>query len=101
MNETIENGQILDESAKFTLTDISQACYSQEAWVIELVDEGIIEPCEEGSNEMYFSGVSFQRALTAKRLQEDLSVNLAGAALAIELIDEIKNLRSQLNILQS
>ena len=101
MIEHIQSGLTLDESSTFTLTDISRACYQQEEWVIELVDEGIIEPRERDTVEMNFSGVSFQRALIVKRLQQDLRVNLAGAALALELIDEIKNLRTQLNILQS
>jgi len=99
MTEYIQNGLIIDEKVTFSLTDISQACYKKEQWVIELVDEGIIEPCEKETTEMCFSGVSFQRALIVKRLQNDLSVNLAGAALALELIDEIKDLRIQLKIL--
>lgn len=100
MEERIQNGELLDEVTTFSLSDISRACYQQKQWVIELVDEGIIEPCESDHSEMYFSGVSFQRALIVRRLQQDLSVNLAGAALALDLIDEIKVLRNQLNILQ-
>jgi chaperone modulatory protein CbpM len=101
MTEYIQNDQLLDEVSIFTLTDISCACYQQVEWVIELVDEGIIEPCEVETTEMCFSGHSFQRALIVKRLQQDLSVNLAGAALALELIDEIKDLRTQLSLLQA
>ena len=98
MTEYIQYGPILEENTTFSLTDISQACYKKEQWVGELVDEGIIEPCETNSSEMFFSGASFERALIVKRLQQDLSVNLAGAALALELIDEIKDLRIQLKI---
>lgn len=41
-----------------------------------------------------------QRALVALRLQEDLGVNLAGAALALQLLEELETLRSRLRVLE-
>jgi len=40
------------------------------------------------------------RVQTTLRLQRDLEVNLAGAVLALELLDEIKQLRQQVAFLQ-
>ena len=40
-----------------------------------------------------------RRARTAIRLQRDLDINLAGAALVLELLDEIDTLRSRLHVL--
>ena len=36
-----------------------------------------------------------RRARVAMRLQSDLGINLAGAALALQLLDEIENLRAR------
>jgi len=44
-----------------------------------------------------FNGISIRRVQTAKRLQHDLGINLAGVALAIELLDEIESLRTRLD----
>ncbi len=43
-----------------------------------------------------FSGSALQRARTAMRLQRDLGINLAGVALAMDLLDEIEELRGRL-----
>ncbi len=47
-----------------------------------------------------FPGVSVRRVRTVVRLQRDLGVNVAGAALAIELLDEINALRARLEALE-
>jgi chaperone modulatory protein CbpM len=40
-----------------------------------------------------FSGRSLHRAQVARRLHEDLDVNLPGIALALDLLEEIERLR--------
>ena len=45
---------------------------------------------------MRFRGASLPRARVAVRLTRDLEVNTAGVALALDLLDEIAELRSQL-----
>ncbi|MBC8379409.1 MAG: MerR family transcriptional regulator, partial [Planctomycetes bacterium] len=47
-----------------------------------------------------FSGSSLVRVRSAQRLQRDLGVNLAGIALALDLIEELDNLRTQLEIMR-
>ncbi|MBT9477058.1 MAG: MerR family transcriptional regulator, partial [Polaromonas sp.] len=42
-----------------------------------------------------------QRARVALRLQTDLDVNLAGAALALELLDELDELRARVQRLEA
>jgi len=39
------------------------------------------------------------RVRSALRLQHDLGVNLAGIALALDLMEELENLRAQLKIM--
>lgn len=39
------------------------------------------------------------RARTAMRLQRDLEINLSGVALALELLDQVNELRTRLHVL--
>jgi chaperone modulatory protein CbpM len=98
-HETL-SGLLLDEECELTLGEISRACSVHAEWIIELVDEGILEPSGRDTIHWRFSGPSIQRARATLRLEHDLGVNLAGAALVLELMDEIENLRSRINILQ-
>ena len=50
----------------------------------------------EVRSEWHFTGDALRRARLAVRLERDLELNLAGVALAVELIEEIEQLRRQL-----
>ena len=90
MKQTILNGLLLDEHTELSLNDLCRACSSSAEWIIELVDEGVLEPVVYQQTQWRFSADSLQKALTAMRLQRDLGINLAGIALALELLDEIE-----------
>ncbi|MHB0775535.1 chaperone modulator CbpM [Halomonas sp. WWR20] len=90
-------GENLDEAPVMTLNELCHACTVHTEWVIELVNEGIITPAGRDSTNWRFYGASMRRALVVRRLQQDLGVNLAGAALALELMDEIDTLRARLH----
>jgi chaperone modulatory protein CbpM len=96
MNNEFLTGTLLDEECTVTLDELCRACSATTDWVIELVDEGVIEPRGQEPTYWIFSGPSLQRARTARRLQRDLGVNLAGAALVLDLMQEIEDLRSHL-----
>ncbi len=96
MTEHIHSGMLLDEQNEISLEELMQACSCDIEWVIELVNEGILEPIDKDSQQWCFSGVSLLRAHTTMRLQKDLGVNLAGAALALDLMLEIETLRARI-----
>ena len=91
-------GLILDENCTFTLDELSTACSVRTEYIIELVDEGIVEPREYQCEQQYwtFSGRSLLRARKARRLQQDLGINLAGAALVLDMMEEIERLRERI-----
>ena len=94
-------GMVLDEENMLTLGELCHACAVHAEWIIELVDEGVLEPVGTGIGQWRFPAISLQRALVIQRLQRDLGVNLAGAALVMELMDEIHTLRSRLRALEN
>ena len=96
MTQTTLTGILLDERAELTLTELSRACSSSAELVIELVAEGVLEPAGQKQAQWRFSGSSLLKARAAIRLQHDLSINLAGVALALDLLEEIETLRKRL-----
>jgi chaperone modulatory protein CbpM len=87
---------ILEEQTKLTLDDLCFACSVSVEHIIKLVDVGILEPIGSEPTCWSFDGISLNRARVALRLQRDIGIDLVGAALALELLDEIKLLRSRL-----
>jgi chaperone modulatory protein CbpM len=83
----------LDESVEFTLSELCSVCHISEDIVVEIVAEGIVEPIGGAPNQWRFSGVALTRVQRVVRLQEDFGVNLPGAALALELLEEVERLR--------
>ena len=86
-------GLVLDEKVTLSLSEVCEVCGVEAAVVIEMVAEGVAAPIETEAAELEFTGLAVTRLLTAWRLQRDLHVNLAGAALALELLDEIEHMR--------
>lgn len=100
MKNEILIGTLLDEKKALTLGELSYACHVHAEWIIELVEEGILEPVGNNAVHWRFPCDSIKRAQAAIRLQQDLGINLEGAALALDLIDEIETLHCQLRKLQ-
>ena len=92
------SGLILDEDCLFSLDEMSNACSVRTEYIIELVDEGIVEPAELHCEQQQwsFTGKNLLRARKARRLQHDLDINLAGAALVLDMLEEIEQLRERL-----
>lgn len=94
-------GFILEEQTELSLADLCRACAAEAARIVELVDEGVLAPAGGTPETWHFTGIHLQRARVALRLESDLGVNLAGAALALELLDELDSLRARLQMLES
>jgi len=90
------SGIVLEELTELTLVELSRACAVHADLIVELVDEGVLLPAGREPHHWRFTGIHMRRASVALRLQRDLGVNLAGAALALQLLDEVDDLRAQL-----
>lgn len=94
-NDPALSGAIFEESAVLTLKDLSRMCAVDERHIVEYVEEGVIHAVTVSTNEWYFSGAALRRTRMALRLERDLEINLAGVALALELLDELQRLRRE------
>jgi chaperone modulatory protein CbpM len=84
---------LLDDSVEFSLAELCAACSVSQELVLEIVAEGIVEPSGADPTHWRFSGLALVRVQRVLRLQHDFEVNLPGAALALELLEELERLR--------
>jgi len=97
---TVLTATIVEESALFTLDELSRSCDKPAEWILALVDEGVIEPAGADPGHWQFSGRCLRRVRIARRLESDLGLNLAGAALALDLLEEVELLRNRIAALE-
>jgi chaperone modulatory protein CbpM len=88
-------GTLFDDSALLTIQDLSRMCAVDEHHIVEYVEEGVLTAVDYHS-EWHFTGAALRRARLAVRLERDLELNLAGVALALDLMEELQQLRREL-----
>ena len=94
-----EVGAVLDDLADLALAEFCALVGLESPYVVELVAEGIIEPLGGAPESWVFSGTCVLRARRAHRLQSELGLNLAGVALVLPLLEELRELRRRERIL--
>lgn len=90
--EKILSGEVLGENYLVSLSELCRSCTVETETITTLVTEGILDPSGEDIEHWRFTIGSLKRVKTVIHLQRDLGVNLAGAALALDLLDRIAEL---------
>lgn len=90
-------GQVIDERTEISIVQLCRICSVESEMVQRLVEEGIIEPTRHEGETPYFPPSCLKRTRVVMNLRSDLGVNLAGAALALELLDRIEKLQARLS----
>lgn len=90
--EKILVGEVLEEGYLVSLADLCRSCTVETQTITTLVSEGILDPAGEDVEHWRFTVGSLRRVKTVIHLQRDLGVNLAGAALALDLLERISEL---------
>lgn len=92
---------ILDEEVRLTLTEVGRLTGLGARALVRMIDEGVLEPHAGAEGDWRFPASALVRLRVARRLQSDLGVNLAGAALALDLIEELRRLRQRVDTLEA
>ena len=90
-----------DIEYSLTLAEISRCCGVDSEQILILIAEGVLSPRGPSEAEWRFGSIDLGRALSALRLERDLGINPAGAALAIDLLDEVQQLRERVRLLEA
>lgn len=86
-------GIVLDEQGEFTLAELCRVCDLSTQQATEMVAEGVLNPRGREPVSWRFHSTELVRVQRALHLQRDLRVNLPGVALALDLLDELEELR--------
>lgn len=83
----------------FTLHEVCERGDCHAEFVIKLVSYGIVSPMEERSppRDWQFDVIALARLQRALRLQQDLKLNLPGLAVSLDLLDEVQQMRKEVN----
>lgn len=100
MKTTIMTVEVFDEDYRISLDELRSMLNVEDDFIEQLLDFGLIEPIEASEENLYFDAHAFQRIHTALRLQRDLHINIEGIALALELLEELHELRERINVLE-
>jgi chaperone modulatory protein CbpM len=98
---TLMSGQVLDDEFELDFAAVVRACRLDREQVIALVESGLLEPRGEQPATWRFRGIDLTRARLAQRLTQDLDINLEGAAVIVELLEERDALRKQMRMLSA
>lgn len=84
---------VIDESSQYSMEELCELCRIHDDLVHEMINEGLLTPSGDSPKNWIFGGDSIQKAQVAIRLKNDLGVNIPGAALAIELMAQLRELK--------
>lgn len=92
-------GVIIEKSASLTLEEFCHAVQTQPEIIIQMIEYQLLQPQGEKPEEWRFDSISIKRGRIAVSFYRDLEVNMAGIALALELLEKIEQLEKQVDIL--
>ena len=85
--------ELLDPSTFCSLDEVCIACNVDVDWIVDLVQQGAIDPIGDVQPDWQFTSITITRVAKAKRLQRDLELNPSAIALVLDLLDQIQELR--------
>ena len=91
---------VIAEDKRLSLGEVCECCGLAADQLLDLVSEGLLQPEGPEPRRWQFSTHDLTRLRVALRLQHDLDLNLAGTALALQLLDELQSLRARVRVLE-
>ena len=87
------------DTHNISFVEICEHYAISEQSLLEMLEYGLLPDVDIPNRNLQFNQTHLQRILSAFRLQHDLDINAHGVILALELMDEVADLRSQLALL--
>jgi chaperone modulatory protein CbpM len=95
--DMILQAHVIDATHSLRVDELCARVHVDVRWVVELVELGALEPLHGSAPEEWgFALSEVPRLCAMTRLIEDLGVNLPGAAIILELVEERRRLQAQL-----
>lgn len=92
-------GVLIEESTTVSFSEVCVKYNIPEELLTEMIEYGLFSP-QSVTKQTQLNPNDLRRMESAFRLHNDLGVNLPGVALALDLLDELSELRKELDILR-
>jgi DNA-binding transcriptional MerR regulator len=92
---------VRNESGRLTLDALASRAGMHPALVERFVECGLIEPIEWEGGKLLFDISTITRLRTIRRLRESLGINLPGLAVTLDLLDRLRALQRENELLRS
>src|SRR2546423_1750904 len=98
VNITVTTATAISAAQPLALSELAHACGADAAWVVRLVEVGIVQTttADMQPERWHFSSSDLQHALEARRLERDFGLDLDAVALSLDLQREVRRLKSTL-----
>jgi chaperone modulatory protein CbpM len=88
------------QDTPLTLEELCEVCHVPSGFIYDLIEYEIVYPRGKQQEEWMFDLDDLKRIQTILRLQRDLEVNLSGAIVVLDLLEELEELRAQIELMQ-
>ena len=98
--QTTVTGVLMDDSTTISLVEVCEICGISEDVLEEMTEYGLFDHEAPYSKITHIDQRTLSRIQSARRLQEDLDINLPGVVLVLELLESLEHARDELIILR-
>lgn len=98
--EHIVLGVLVEERSSITFKEVCHQYNIPKELLIEMIEHGLFSSQAAHIEQTQLTLKDLHRMESAFRLHKDLGINLPGVALALDLLEEIEDIRKELDILQ-
>jgi chaperone modulatory protein CbpM len=96
MEPDILRGSVIGDDAVLSMEDLARACPAEVSWIAELVEVEVLTPQGAERSSWRFRAADLSCARRVARLQRDFDASLDAAAVMLDLLDQIEQLRARL-----
>ncbi|HVS76256.1 MAG TPA: chaperone modulator CbpM [Steroidobacteraceae bacterium] len=96
----IHEAQLVGETGWIAASEICRVCRLELGAVVELAELGLVSPRGYAPEQWQLPAAALPRLAVAARLMRDLGLNVSGAALAVELLEEQRELERHIRRLE-
>lgn len=93
-------GVLIDETTTISFIEVCQKYNIPEELFIEMIEQGLFPNQPSDPQKVALGQKELHRLESAFRLHRDLGINPPGVALALDLLEEIEQMRHELEILR-
>lgn len=98
--QMIITGVLVDEDSTVSFVEICEHYDMTEDMLLDMIEHGLVQQASATPKMIQIHKDTLRRIQSARRLQSDLGVNVPGAVLALELLDQLEQIRQELEILK-